>query len=58
MKNKYEIKVCSDCGNKRVQVIIGEKGLWACPCGWKGTNPTIQILSPKEYLQFAEEELE
>lgn len=57
MKKEYKLKVCSDCGDKRIKVVIGEKGIWECTCGWRGANPIIQIVSSKEYLKFAEEEI-
>ncbi len=57
MKKEHELKTCSKCGNKHIRVVIGEQGTWECPCGWKGSNPTIQIVSTKEYLEFAEEEI-
>lgn len=58
MKKEHELKICSKCGDKRIRIVIGEKGLWECDCGWKGHNPVIQLVSSKEYLKFAEEVLE
>jgi len=57
MKKTYELKTCPKCGNKQIKVSIGEKGMWECNCGWKSTNPTIKLVSSKEYLKFAEEEI-
>lgn len=54
MKKTYELKICPKCGDKKIKVVIGEKGTWECGCGWKGSNPTLQIVSTKEYLEFAE----
>ncbi len=57
MKKTYELKTCPKCGDKKIRVIIGEKGNWECACGWKGHIPKIQSVSSKEYLKFAEEVL-
>lgn len=58
MKKEHELKICGKCGNKRIRVVIGDKGMWECDCGWKGSDPVIQIISIKEYLEFAEDILE
>lgn len=58
MKNKYELKCCPSCEDKRIKIILGEKGLWECSCGWKGSSPLTQYVSYKEYIEFAEGILE
>jgi len=54
----FKIRRCPKCGDKDVEVVIGEekKGKWKCKkCGWIGANINEKELTEDEFMKYLDE---
>lgn len=52
-KKTFKLRKCPKCKSDKVNVVVGEVGIWECKkCGWKGKDVIKEELSEDELMIY------